>query len=70
LRGEDPAVVAAAADERRRVATQLLIPRTDRNVAGGPAWLDQVRAMAGSPAKTLAHLRSTAMLDMTPPVAH
>jgi len=70
LRGEGPAVVEATAVERRRVATQLLIPRTDRNVAGGLAWLDQVRAMAGNPAKTVAYLRSTAMLDMMPAAAH
>jgi len=71
LRGEGPAVVAAAADERRRVATEMLIPRTDRNVAGGQAWLDQVRAMAADPAQALAYLRTTAMLDMTAaPPAH
>jgi 2-polyprenyl-6-methoxyphenol hydroxylase-like FAD-dependent oxidoreductase len=70
LHGEGLAVVEAVADERRRVATQMLIPRTDRNVAGGNAWLDQLRAMAGSPAKTVAYLRSTAMLDMTPAAAH
>ena len=63
-------MVEAAAAERRRVATQMLIPRTDRNVAGGHAWLDHVRAMADNPAKTVAHLRSTAMLDMTPAAAH
>jgi 2-polyprenyl-6-methoxyphenol hydroxylase-like FAD-dependent oxidoreductase len=55
----------AAADERQRVAAQMLIPRTDRNVAGGQAWLDHVRTMAASPAESLAYLRSTAMLDMT-----
>lgn len=66
VRHGDDAAVAAAADERRRVATQMLIPRTDRNVAGGEAWLEQVRAMAADPAKRVAHLRATAMLDMTP----
>ncbi|HEV2909346.1 MAG TPA: NAD(P)/FAD-dependent oxidoreductase [Candidatus Eremiobacteraceae bacterium] len=64
VNGGDPAIVKAAADERRRVATQMLIPRTDRNVTGGPAWLEQVRAMAASTAKALAYLRTTAMLDM------
>lgn len=63
----DPApAVEAAADERLRVANQMLIPRTDRNVAGGDAWLDKVRAMAASPRETLAYLRTAAMLDMTP----
>ena len=66
LRGEGPEVVDAAADERRRVATQLLIPRTDRNVAGGQGWLDHVRSLADSPTESVAYLRSTAMLDMTP----
>jgi hypothetical protein len=47
------------------VATQMLIPRTDRNVAGGHAWLDHVRAMAANPAQSTAYLRTTAMLDMT-----
>jgi len=65
LRGGDSALVEKAADERRRVATQMLIPRTDRSVAGGPAWLEQVRAMAASTAKTVSYLRTTAMLDMT-----
>jgi len=64
-RGEGPGVVAAAADERRRVATDMLIPRTDRNVAGGQAWLDQVRSIAADPEAARAYLRTTAMLDMT-----
>ena len=53
-----------ASDERRRVATQMLIPRTDRNVTGGDAWLDHVREMANDRDKTVSHLRTTAMLDM------
>jgi len=65
LRGDGPAAVEAAADERRRVATEMLIPRTDRNVAGGEKWLDQVRSMAADPAQALSYLRTTAMLDMT-----
>ena len=64
VEGADPVAVEAAVDERRRVATQMLIPRTDRNVAGGDEWLEHVRAMADSPAKTSAYLRTTAMLDM------
>jgi len=65
LHGEGPGVVAAAADLRRYVATEMLIPRTDRNVAGGEKWLDQVRSMTADPAQALAYLRTTAMLDMT-----
>ncbi|HTP99090.1 MAG TPA: NAD(P)/FAD-dependent oxidoreductase [Casimicrobiaceae bacterium] len=66
VKSGDTSRVEAAADERRRVATQMLIPRTDRNVAGGPAWLEHVRAMASNAAKTLAYLHSSAMLDMAP----
>lgn len=66
LRSGDHDLVASVADERRRVATEMLIPRTDRNVAGGEAWLDQVKHMAADPAKRVAHLRATAMIDMTP----
>ncbi len=65
----DTAAVDAAAAERLRVANQMLIPRTDRNVAGGDAWLDKIRAMAASPAETAAYLRTAAMLDMTPALA-
>jgi 2-polyprenyl-6-methoxyphenol hydroxylase-like FAD-dependent oxidoreductase len=65
LRNGNAADVDAAADERRRVATQLLIPRTDRNVSGGEAWLQQVESMAADPVKRVAHLRASAMLDMT-----
>lgn len=64
--GNDARIVEDASDERRRVATQMLIPRTDRNVAGGDAWLSQVREMARDRAKTVSHLRTTAMLDMAP----
>jgi len=64
--GGDARLVEDASDERRRVATQMLIPRTDRNVAGGDAWLLQVREMADDREKTVSHLRTTAMLDMAP----
>ena len=62
----DTTLVEAAVDERRRVATQMLIPRTDRNVAGGHEFLAHVKAMANSPAQTSQYLRTTAMLDMAP----
>jgi len=35
-------------------------------VAGGAAWLEQVRALAASTAKAVAYLRTSAMLDMAP----
>jgi 2-polyprenyl-6-methoxyphenol hydroxylase-like FAD-dependent oxidoreductase len=61
-----PRAMEYAIDERRRVATQMLIPRTDRNIVGGDAWLAHVKAMAADPAKAREHLRAAAMLDMTP----
>lgn len=67
--GGEVAAVEAAADERLRVAREMLIPRTDRNVAGGPAWLDKIRATAASPTDAAAYLRTAAMLDMTPVLA-
>ena len=54
----------AAADERHRVATEELIPRTDRNVAGGPAWTDTLAETARDPEAARAYLRTAAMLDM------
>jgi len=64
IEGADISRVETVADERRRVATHMLLPRTDRNVAGGKAWLDHVRAMAADPAQRTAYLRTSAMLDM------
>ena len=64
LRGGDPAGVARTSDERRRVAGEMLIPRTDRAVAGGDAWLEKIRATAASPADASAYLATAAMLDM------
>jgi 2-polyprenyl-6-methoxyphenol hydroxylase-like FAD-dependent oxidoreductase len=64
--GRDTHAVDDASDERRRVATQMLIPRTDRNVAGGDAWLQHIREISNDRAKTVSHLRTTAMLDMAP----
>jgi 2-polyprenyl-6-methoxyphenol hydroxylase-like FAD-dependent oxidoreductase len=54
----------AAADERRRVATEALIPRTDRSVSGGDEWRAKLREMAGDDRASAAYLRRSAMLDM------
>jgi 2-polyprenyl-6-methoxyphenol hydroxylase-like FAD-dependent oxidoreductase len=59
-----PALLAAYADSRRRVATEQLIPRTDRNVAGGEQALLDIAAKAADPDRARDHLRGTAMLDM------
>ncbi len=64
VRTGNAAPADAAADERRRIATDCLIPRTDRNVSGGPAWTDTLRRTAADPAASLAYLRTAAMLDM------
>jgi 2-polyprenyl-6-methoxyphenol hydroxylase-like FAD-dependent oxidoreductase len=64
LRDNRPALVAAAADERKRVAEEMLIPRTDRNVAGGESWLQKVRELASSRSSAADYLATAAMLDM------
>lgn len=52
------------AEERRAVALNQLIPRTNRSVVGGGAWLEQVRALAADSAASRAYLFETSMLDM------
>lgn len=64
LRLDQPAVVTRAADERRRVAEEMLIPRTDRNVAGGENWLTRIRELAADKAAATEYLATAAMLDM------
>jgi 2-polyprenyl-6-methoxyphenol hydroxylase-like FAD-dependent oxidoreductase len=63
LSGGIPAATTAA-EERHRIARDLLLPRTDRSVAGGEGWLDRVRATAADPDAARAFLREGAMLDM------
>lgn len=64
-RNEAPLEAAyACAEARRRVALEQLIPRTDRSVVGGGAWLEQVRALAADQAASRAYLIETSMLDM------
>lgn len=53
-----------AADARHRIATEKLLPRTDRSVSGGPAWMDTLAATARDPEAAIAYLRTAAMLDM------
>ena len=64
LAGAGPGGVDAAADARHRVATEALIPRTDRSVSGGASWMETLRSMAADRAASFAYLQSTAMLDM------
>ncbi len=58
------ALIDAASDERRRVANECLIPRTDRTVSGGSAWTEMLRQTAADPGTARAYLRTSAMLDM------
>jgi 2-polyprenyl-6-methoxyphenol hydroxylase-like FAD-dependent oxidoreductase len=53
------------ATARRRVATGMLIPRTDRSVAGGPGFLESIRAVAADKRAARDYLVTAAMLDMT-----
>lgn len=64
LAGGNAAEIDAAADERRRIATEYLIPRTHRNVSGGHAWADTLRETARDREASVAYLRTAAMLDM------
>ncbi len=66
LRGGGPGAVARAAAERHRVATTMLLPRTDRTTTGGQAWTDTLQRTARSPAAAAAYLRTASMLDMAP----
>lgn len=65
-RAGDAAAANACADERRRVAVEQLIPRTDQVVTGGPQWLAEVSACARNRAASHAFLRRAAMFDMSP----
>ena len=62
----DSEVPAAAAAERLRIATEDLIPRTDRNVAGGADWLAEIGKVAADRSSAAAYLESSAMLDIAP----
>lgn len=66
LGGEGTALVDAVAAERRRVATELLLPRTDRTVSGGSAWTEHLAQTARASKEAVAYLRTAAMLDMAP----
>lgn len=56
----------AYARERRRIATDYLIPRTDRSVGDAATWLKTVKARAADPEAMHAFLMEGAMLDMAP----
>lgn len=60
----DVGSINAVSDERHRVATEMLIPRSDRNVSGGADWTDALRRTAADPEAARNYLRTAAMLDM------
>jgi 2-polyprenyl-6-methoxyphenol hydroxylase-like FAD-dependent oxidoreductase len=59
-----PSALDRYREGRRAVATRMLIPRTDRTVSGGRAWLDTVRGTAADPAAAEKFLLGSSMLDM------
>ncbi|MGD9942042.1 MAG: FAD-dependent oxidoreductase [Burkholderiaceae bacterium] len=69
LQRNDPSLPDAAADERRRLAADVLLPRTDSMVSGQQAWLENVRHLLGDAEARRAFLKRTAMLDMVPALA-
>lgn len=54
----------AAADERHRIATECLIPRSDSMVSAEGSWIERVQALLGNPQRARDYLAQTAMLDM------
>lgn len=64
-RGTDTALDRYAS-ERRGIALDEVIPRTDRTVTAGPAWLAHVRGLAGDPDRAHEFLYAAAMLDVAP----
>ncbi len=62
--GGDAAALGRYAATRRRVAVEKLLPRTDRVVAAGPAFLATIRETAADPAQARAFVLASSMLDM------
>lgn len=56
----------AALEERLRIARDVLLPRTDKNVTGKDDWLAFIADAAADPEKARAYLLTSSMLDMAP----
>ena len=56
----------AALQERLRIARDVLLPRTDKNVTGKDDWLTFIADAAADPVKASAYLLTSSMLDMAP----
>ena len=57
-------VLEQAADERARIARELLVPRTDTMVADQGRWIDRVRRLLRDNTAARQYLSEAAMLDM------
>lgn len=55
-----------ALEERLRIARDVLLPRTDKNVTGKQDWLDFIAAAAADPKQARSYLLTSSMLDMAP----
>ena len=55
-----------AMQERLRIASEVLLPRTDKNVTGKQDWLEFIAAAAANPLKARDYLLTSSMLDMAP----
>lgn len=66
LTAADPRILEACAAERRRVAREELIGRTDQAASTGAEWLAFAAKCAADPDLRLKFLRSATMLDMRP----
>lgn len=62
--------LARYANERRCVAIEQLVPRTDRNVSAGRGRVAEMAEIAGDPDRARAWLRNSSMLDMSPRIDH
>lgn len=66
IRSGDQTILTSCAEERRRVAREDLIGRTDQAASTGAEWLAFATKCAADPDLRLKFLRSATMLDMRP----
>ncbi|MBV2142392.1 FAD-dependent monooxygenase [Falsochrobactrum sp. TDYN1] len=64
VRTGERAALDAAATERHRVSSEMLLPRTDTMVSQENAWITKVEGLLSDKDKARAYLAQTAMLDM------
>ncbi len=66
LESNQPDLFQEALQERLRIARDVLLPRTDKNVTGKDDWLAFIETAAAHPDKARAYLLTSSMLDMAP----